>query len=136
MPLDLPPDLAPLLQALQRNGVEVRFAPSPRVGAYGLYESGPRRLWVAPITYPLGILRQTFIHETVHAAQACPYGHVSMLGVNTVVSPVVAQSIQALLYTSYSHGATPIEKEAFEIQGRTDAVQLLLKQFKKRCLKG
>jgi hypothetical protein len=121
---------------MQRNGVEVRFATPPRVGAYGLYESGPRRLWVAPVTDPLGILRQTFIHETVHAVQACPYGHVSLLGVNTVVSPVVEQSIQALLYTSYSHGATPIEKEAFEIQGRTDAVQLLLKQFKKRCLKG
>ena len=136
MPVDLPPDLVPLLQALQRNGVEVRFAPPPRAGAYGLYESGPRRLWVAPITDPLGILRQTFIHETVHAVQACPKGQVTLLGVNTVVSPVVAQSIQVLLYTSYSHGATPVEREAFEIQGRADAVPLLLKQFKKRCLKG
>ena len=136
MPVDLPPDLVPLLQAVQRNGVEVRFAPPPRQGAYGLYESGTRRLWVAPVTDPLGILRQTFIHEVVHAAQACPHGNVSLLGVNTVVSPVVAQSIHALLYTSYSHGATPVEKEAFEIQGRPDAVQLLLRQIKKRCLKG
>ena len=136
LPVDLPPDLTPLLQALQRNGVEVRIAPPPRAGVYGLYESGPRRLWVAPITDPLGILRQTFIHETVHAVQACPKGRVSQLGVNTVVSPVVAQSIQVLLYTSYSHGATPVEREAFEIQGRADAVPLLLKQFKKRCLKG
>ena len=136
MPVDLPPDLTPLLRALERNGVEVRFAPPPRRGAYGLYEAGPRRLWVAPVTEPLGILRQTFIHEVVHAVQACPRGHVSLLGVNTVVLPVVAQSIQALLYTSYSHGVTPVEREAFEIQGRTDAVPLLLKQFKKRCLKG
>ena len=121
---------------MQRLGVEVRFAPPPRAGAYGLYETGPRRLWVAPVTEPLGILRQTFIHEVVHAVQACPNGRVSLLGVNTVVSPVVAQSIQVLLYTSYSHGATPVEREAFEIQGRADAVPLLLKQFKKRCLKG
>jgi hypothetical protein len=121
---------------LQGNGVEVRFAIPPRLGAYGLYESGPRRLWVAPVTDPLGILRQTFIHEVVYAVQACPYGHVSLLGVNTVVSPVVAQSIQVLLYTSYSHGATPVEREAFEIQGRADAVKLLLRQIKKRCLKG
>lgn len=121
---------------MQRNGVEVRFAPPPRAGAYGLYESGPRRLWVAPITDPLGILRQTFIHEVVHAAQACPIGQLSLLGVKTVVSPVVAQSIQALLYTSYSHGATAIEQEAFEIQGRADAVPLLLGHIKKRCLKG
>ena len=136
MPFDLPPDVTPLLRALQRNGVEIRFAPAPVAGVYGLYESGPRRLWVAPITDPLGILRQTFIHETVHAVQACPNGRVSVLGVNTVVSPVVAQSISALLYTSYSHGATPVEREAFEIQGRPDAVQLLLGQFKKRCPKG
>jgi hypothetical protein len=133
--VDLPPDLIPLLQALQRNGVEVRFAPPPRAGAYGLYESGTRRLWVAPVTDPLGILRQTFIHEVVHAVQACPHGNVSLLGVNTVVSPVVAQSIQALLYTSYSHGATAVEREAFEIQGRPDAVPLLLAQFKMRCLR-
>ncbi len=121
---------------MQRIGVEVRFAPPPRAGAYGLYESGPRRLWVAPVTDPLGILRQTFIHEVVHAAQACPHGRVTPLGVSTVVSPVVAQSIQVLLYTSYSHGATPVEREAFEIQGRPDAVPLLLKQIKKRCHKG
>ena len=133
--VNLPPDLIPLQQALQRSGVEVRFAPPPRAGAYGLYESGARRLWVAPVTDPLGILRQTFIHEVVHAAQACPHGNVSLLGVNTVVSPVVAQSIQALLYTSYSHGATAVEREAFEIQGRPDAVPLLLAQFKMRCLR-
>ena len=125
----------PLLRAMQRNGVEVRFAPPPLAGAYGLYESGPRRLWVAPVTEPLGILRQTFLHEVVHAVQACPKGRLTLLGVNTAVSPVVAQSIQALLYTSYSHGATAVEREAFEIQGRTDAVQLLLGQIKKRCLK-
>jgi len=120
---------------MQRIGVEVRFAPPPRPGVYGLYESGPRRLWVAPVTAPLGILRQTFIHEVVHATQACPHGQISLLGVKTVISPVVDQSIRALLYTSYSHGATAIEKEAFEIQGRSDAVQLLLKQIKKRCSK-
>ena len=125
----------PLLRAMQRNGVEVRFAPPPRAGAYGLYESGPRRLWFAPVTEPLRILQQTFLHEVVHAVQACPKGSVTLLGVNTAVSPVVAQSIQALLYTSYSHGATAVEREAFEIQGRTDAVQLLLGQIKKRCLK-
>jgi len=120
---------------MQRIGVEVRFAPPPRAGAYGLYESGPRRLWVAPVTDPLGIFRQTLIHEVVHAAQACPAGRVVPLGVRTVVSPVVAQSIQVLLYSSYSHSATPVEREAFEIQGRPDAVPLLLKQIKKRCLK-
>jgi len=80
--------------------------------------------------------RQTLIHEAVHAVQACPYGLVSLLGVKTKLSPVVAQGIQALLYTSYSHGASPVEREAFEIQGREDAVQLLLRQFMKRCLKG
>jgi len=136
LPVDFPPDLTTLLRAIQRHGVEVRFAHPPRAGAYGLYESGPRRLWVAPVTEPLGILRQTFIHEAVHAVQACPDGRVSLLGVKSVVTPVVAQSIQALLYTSYSHGATSVEREAFEIQGRADALQLLLGQIKKRCTKG
>jgi hypothetical protein len=47
-----------------------------------------------------------------------------------------------ILWQTLIHGvvhaaqATPVEREAFEIQGRLDAVPLLLKQIKKRCLKG
>ena len=64
----------PLLQALDQAGVEVRFDQPPRAGVYGLYEPQKKRLWVSPLTKPLGIFQRTLLHEAVHAAQACPTG--------------------------------------------------------------
>lgn len=131
--MELPADLQPLHRLLIDVGVDVRFASPPQRGAYGLYQPRFRRLWVSPLTKELGILRHTFIHEAVHAAQACPSQVLSPLGISTTLSPVVRQRVRLLLHTHYSHRHTALEKEAFEIQGRPDAVPLLIKQMQKRC---
>ena len=39
-----------------------------------------KTLWISPITLPLGIARQTFLHEAVHAIQSCPTGTLTPLG--------------------------------------------------------
>ena len=129
----LPADLRPLERALVDTGVEIRFALPPRRGVYGLYQSGERRIWISPVTRDLGILRHTFLHEAVHAVQSCRTGRAAPLGIKTPLTPVVQRKINQLLYSSYSHGASAVEKEAFEIQSRQDAVPLLLDQLKKRC---
>lgn len=132
----LPPDLVPLQDALERSGVDVRLAVPPKAGVYGLYQPRARRLWVAPVTRPLGIFRRTFLHEAVHAAQSCPSGVPSVMGVVTQPSAVVARRIQLLLSSNYSPHHTAVEKEAFEIQGRSDAIPLLIQLLSKRCSAG
>ena len=131
--LPLPAHLLPLQHELERVGVQIIYAPPPRAGVYGLYQPASKKLWVAPITQPLGILSRTFLHEAVHAAQACPKGVVKPLGVKSQLAPVVNRQIQYLLYANYSHGQTAVEREAFEIQGRPDAVQLLIRLIRQRC---
>ena len=132
-PLAIPVDLQPLQRALERAGVEVRIAPPPRQGVYGLYQPRHRRLWVAPITGPLGIFRATYLHEAVHAAQACSPSGATPLGIKTALTPVIRRRVQSLLFSNYSHGQSALEREAFEIQGRSDAVPLLIRQLNQRC---
>ena len=131
--LPLPAPLLPLQHELERVGVQIIYAQPPRAGVYGLYQSASKKLWVAPITQPLGILSRTFLHEAVHAVQACPSGVPRLLGVKTQLAPVLVRRIQYLLHANYSHGQTAIEREAFEIQGRPDAVQLLIRLIQQRC---
>ena len=132
-PVDLPPELHQLDAELRRLGVEVRIQPPPKVGVYGLYQPSLKRLWVSPITKELGIFVRTYLHEAVHAAQSCPNGSPSLLGVKTTIKPVVQLRINQLLYSRYSHGSSALEREAFEIQGRVDAVPLLISSLRQRC---
>ncbi|QEY31288.1 hypothetical protein EVJ50_02530 [Synechococcus sp. RSCCF101] len=134
LPTGLPEDLSRLVRALEGHGFEVRFAPPPRRGVYGLYESGSRRLWVAPVTIPLGIARQTLIHEATHAVQSCPSGRLSPIGVTVSLNPVVEREISAILLKSYRHsGNRAVEREAFHLQGQPDAVPILLRAMEQRC---
>ncbi len=59
----LPAQLQPLVLELQAYGFQIRLAPPPKRGAYGLFESKSRTLWIAPVTIPLGIARQTFLPQ-------------------------------------------------------------------------
>jgi len=72
LPAGLPEDLSHLVRALERHGFDARFAPPPRRGVYGLFQSASRTIWVAPVTIPLGIARQTLIQEATHAVQMLP----------------------------------------------------------------
>ena len=129
----LPADLQPLLEALQERGFVVRIALPPVRGNYGLFQSKTRTLWVSPVTFPLGIARQTFLHEAVHAVQSCPSGQLTALGVRAPVTPVVEREINGILQRSYHHGNRVLEREAFTIQGRPNAIPLLIQALKKRC---
>jgi hypothetical protein len=61
----------------------------------------PRTLWVHPITFELGISRQTLLHEAVHAAQSCPNGQLSRLRIPVLISPLIEQEINSILFRNY-----------------------------------
>ena len=133
IPADLPADLRPLWVELRQVGVDIRLQTPPKAGAYGLYQSRPRLLWVSPITRDLGIFRTTFLHEAVHAVQACKVNTPLPLGIKTKLTPVIQRRVQQLLYSGYSPEDAALEQEAFEIQGRSDAVPLLISLLRSRC---
>lgn len=128
----LPADLQPLVRELQRFGFRVQISTPPVRGVYGLFEAGSRSIWIAPITFELGIARQTFLHEAVHAAQSCPTGTVTPIGWRLPLQPVVRQEISGLLTTRY-HSHRVAEQEAFHLQGQPDAVIRLIEALRRRC---
>ena len=129
----LPADLQPLAQALQTRGFHVRIALPPVRQAYGLYQAKTRTLWLSPLTFDLGIARQTFLHEAVHAVQSCPSGVLSPIGWRFQLPMVVDREISGILTTHYHHGNRALEQEAFGMQGQADAVPRLMEALKRRC---
>jgi hypothetical protein len=129
----VPPDLKPLVQALQRHGFRVRLEPPPRRGVYGLFDSRSRTLWVAPLSFALGIGRQTLLHEAAHAVQSCPHGQLRPVGWRLPLATVVRQEIEGITFTAYGHGNREVEREAFALQAQPNAVTLLLKGLAMRC---
>ena len=131
--IPLPPDLQQLVSALRQEQIEVRFEHPPKRGSYGLYSPSKRRIWVSPVTQELGIFRQTLLHEAVHAAQGCATGVVHPLGIKTALTPVVDRRIRFLLHSAYNTRDAAVEREAFEIASRPDAIPLLMRELKRRC---
>ena len=129
----LPADLKPLLATLQRHGFTVHIALPPVRESYGLFHSKTRTLWISPLTFPLGIARQTFLHEATHAAQSCPSGRLTSLGWKLNVDPVVESAISFKLLKGYHHGNHTLEREAFFVQGQSDAVTRLVRSLDERC---
>jgi hypothetical protein len=130
----LPPDLMPLVRALKSHGFRVRIALPPARQAYGLYEAASRTLWLSPLAFELGIARQTFLHEAVHAAQSCPDGRVLRpIGWTLPLQPVVRNEIGGVLVNAYGAQSRVLEQEAFALQGQPDAVPRLLRALAQRC---
>ena len=129
----LPADLKPLLATLQRHGFTVHIALPPVRESYGLFQSKTRTLWISPLTFPLGIARQTFLHEATHAAQSCPSGRLTSLGWKLNVDPVVESAISFKLLKGYHHTDHTLEREAFFVQGQSDAVTRLIQSLDARC---
>ena len=129
----LPADLQPLARELQARGFKLRIALPPVREAYGLFQAKTRTLWLSPLTFELGIARQTFLHEAVHAVQSCPSGVLSPIGWRYQLAPVVDREISGILTTRYHHGNRALEQEAFGLQGQSDAVARLLKALRQRC---
>lgn len=129
----LPADLQPLVRDLRRFGFRLQISAPPVRGVYGLFEAGSRRIWIAPISFELGIARQTFLHEAVHAVQSCPTGKVTPIGWRLPpMAPAVRQEIGGILTTRYHHDRAA-EQEAFHLQGQPDAVAQLMQALRRRC---
>ena len=126
-------DLKPLLNLLRDKGFIVKFKNPPQKGVFGLFQSKNKTIWISPITYELGIFRQTILHEATHAAQSCPYGLLNPIGLNLPISPFIRKEIQSNLLRNYSRNNFLIEEEAFSLQGQKNAVELLLKALDERC---
>ena len=132
-PVQLPAELRPVVTTLQQRGFQVRLAPPPVRGAYGLFQAKTRTLWIAPVAFDLGIGRQVFLHEAIHAAQSCPSGVLRPLGWSVPLNPVVEQEISGILTTRYHHGKRELEREAFSVQGHPDAIARVIGALKQRC---
>jgi hypothetical protein len=129
----LPERLRPLAQALQRHGFKVQLAPPANRRNYGEFVLRTRTLWIAPLSFELGIGTQVFLHEATHAVQSCPHGVLTPVGWKLPLAPVVSQEIGGILVNNYQHGNLVLEQEAFALQGQIDAIPRLLKAMAQRC---
>ena len=125
-------DLGELQRSLLRHGftIEVRQPPGQ---AYGRFIPAQRRLEISPLVQELGITRPVLLHEAVHAAQSCPDGTFSLIGVQRPVDPAVGSRIRYLLRHHYKPNTAAVEQEAFVIQSQPDAEQLIITALNQRC---
>ena len=125
-------DLGELQRSLRRHGftIEVRQPPGQ---AYGRFIPAQRRLEISPLVQELGISRPVLLHEAVHAAQSCPDGTLSLIGVQRPVDPAVGSRIRYLLRNHYKPNRAALEQEAFMIQSQPDAEQLIINALNQRC---
>ena len=126
-------DLNSLRKSLSEAGYEVRLQKPPMEGAYGLVNKKSKTIWIAPIAQELGVFRTTFIHESVHAVQACKTGEFEPIGWNLEVDEAVRLSIESILYRKYPSNKFDIEREAFLMQSQPDAITRIQKVLKEHC---
>lgn len=88
---------------------------------------------ISPLVKDLGITRPVFLHEAVHAAQSCPSGQLTLLGIQRRVDPVVESRIRFILRNHYSQANAALEREAFLIQGLPDAENVIITALRSRC---
>ena len=124
-------DLSILQQALLRHGfrIEVRQPPGK---AYGRFLSKQKLLEISPLVQELGITRPVLLHEAVHAAQSCPSGKLTLIGIQRRADPAVESRIRYLLTNHYRQEHMALEQEAFLLQGQTDAEALIIQALNQR----
>ena len=126
-------DLNDLYRNLLRHGFTIQERQPPG-NAYGRFIPSERRLEISPLVRDLGIARPVFLHESVHAAQSCPHGDLSLIGVQRRADPVVSSRIRYLLRMHYKSIDFALEQEAFVIQSQPDAEQIIITALNKRCV--
>ena len=131
--IQLSDELISLLDLLNEKKFNIKFEIPPRKGVYGLFQSKSKTIWISPISFELGIGRQTILHEATHAVQSCPYGLLTPIGWKLSISPFIKNEVQAILLKSYNSSQYLIEEEAFSLQGQRNGVDLLLKALEQRC---
>ncbi|WP_216725537.1 hypothetical protein [Synechococcus sp. KORDI-52] len=125
-------DLVQLQRSLLRHGFTIDVQQPPG-RAYGRFIPAERRLEISPLVGELGITRPVLLHEAVHAAQSCPTGALSLIGVQRPVDPAVGSQIRYLLRNHYKPNSVALEQEAFVIQSQPDAEQLIINALNQRC---
>ena len=125
-------DLAQLQRSLLRHGFTIDVQQPPGQ-AYGRFIPAQKRLQISPLVRELGITRSVLLHEAVHAAQSCPDGALSLIGVQRRVDPVIGSRIRYILHAHYKPHAAALEREAFVIQSQPDAEQLIITALNQRC---
>ena len=128
-----PANLRPIAYALEQRGWTVLLKAPPRKGIYGMANSTKKTIWVHPITEAMGIMPQTFVHEAVHAVQACKTGKMKPLGYKPAVDYVVDRAVFNNLYRNYSSRKWDIEKEAFAIQAQPNRIALIMELIQRYC---
>ena len=126
-------EVEPLLNLLKNKGFRIEYKIPPKRGAYGLFQSKKKTIWISPISFELGIGRQTILHEATHAAQSCPNGKLSPIGWSLPLNQSMRNEIQAYLLKNYDINQYTIEKEALYLQSQKNGVEILIEAIKKRC---
>jgi len=126
-------DLQRLQLTLQHHGFKVERRSPTKSSAYGQFNAADKTLLVSPLADALGISRAVLLHEAVHAAQSCPSGTLSLLGVNRKTDPAVDSQIRYILRHHYKQANVALEQEAFLIQGQPDAEQIIIEALNRRC---
>lgn len=125
-------DLQQLQRTLLRHGFRI-VVRQPPGRAYGRFIPAQKRLEISPLVRELGITRAVLLHEAVHAAQSCPDGRLSLLGIQRSVDPAVSSRIRFILRGYDPHHSPALEQEAFVIQSQPDAEALLIAALNQRC---
>jgi hypothetical protein len=123
------PDFLRLQNVLEGYGFIVKIIPTPVRGAYGLFDSKTRSIWIHPIVFDLGIARPTLIHEAVHAAQLC-HGGKTVKALDLGMEP---PAITRRFFMNYEGFSRQIEAEAYTIQVQPDGVDLVISLLQKYC---
>ncbi len=119
-----------LQQQLQQLQFEVRIAPPPQRGAYGMLSVSQRVLWVHPLAFDLGIADPVLVHEAVHAAQLCKGGD-QLSPLNLKQEPLVYARPFWLRYQNIHR--RDIEREAFTLQTQPDRFTQIRQLLSTHC---
>ncbi|MBD2290375.1 hypothetical protein H6F92_16925 [Microcystis wesenbergii FACHB-1317] len=123
------PDFLRLQKALEQHNFIVKLAPPPVRGAYGLFDSKTRIIWIHPLVFDLGIARPTLIHEAVHAAQLC-HGGKTVKALNLAIEP---PAMTRRFFMNYQGFSRQIEAEAYTVQVQPDGLDLVISLLQKYC---
>ena len=126
-------DLQQLQRELIRQGFRLEYRHPPGTKAYGRFSAASKTLMISPLVKDLGIARPVFLHEAVHAAQSCPSGRLTLLGIQRNLDPVVESRIRFILHNHYSQANAALEREAFLIQALPDAEDVIITALRNRC---
>ena len=124
------PAMERILQTLKQYNFKVSFSRPPSSKAYGVMQPSTNRIWIHPITYQLGIARQTLIHEATHAAQSCRSltSQIEPVGIKYPISPLARRH-----FLRYHNFRRHVEAEALTVQGLPNGADYVIELLHQHC---